>query len=575
MIRYLSIKNFAIIKDLSLDFGEGLNIITGETGAGKSIIIEAVSMALGARADSTYVRTGADRALIQLVLDEVSPGGDTAGSGSGRTAGAAGDAADKEVILTREILAGGRSTCRIGDEVVTLARLNEFCRKAVDLHGQYDNQALLNPENHINVLDSFDENGEISGAYSKYISDFEEFSALRAELGNLRKSIAENLRKKDFMEFEAGEIAKVNPQPGEDEELAASLSVFQNREKIFSAASKAQACLYSGEGSCTELLTAAASEVEKISELSPALGEILNVIRDSCCAIEDAARELSPFIEGEPLSEAEIDSVISRLEAIEALKRKYGGSLDEVLAYREKLETDLANMENFDYLEEELRKKVAAKYAEAEKSAIGLSEVRKAAGAKLEKEVNRELAELNFKSAQFSVRFEEVPRKNNHYALGETGLDIIEFFISTNKGEALKPMAKIASGGEISRIMLAFKKILGDYSNVPTFIFDEIDTGISGRAAAVVAVKLAEIARKHQVICITHLPQIAVMGDAHYLIEKVSDDRETYTQVSLMDEERFVTEVARLSGNVELTDVALANARELIENAKSKVQNAD
>jgi len=552
LITYLSIKNFAIIKDLALEFGPGLNIITGETGAGKSIIIEAISMALGSRADSAYVRTGADRALIQLVVQVPEEEGET--------------------ILTREILAGGRSTCKIGDEVITLARLNEFCRRAVDLHGQYDNQTLLNPENHISVLDSFDEDGSVKSAFIAYSAIYQEFSALKTELSELRRTIAESRRKKDFMEFEAGEIARINPRPGEDEELSATLSVYQNREKVLSSASKAHACLYSGEGSCTELMSLAASEVEKIAELSPALEGILSVIRDCSCAIEDAARELSPFLEGESLGEADIDAVISRLEAVEALKRKYDGSLEDVIAYREKLEKDLANMENFDYVEGQLRKRLVEKYEEAEKAAYELSSARRDAAKKLETEVNRELSELNFKNAEFSVSFDEAPRKNERLALTETGIDLIEFYISTNKGEALKPMAKIASGGEISRIMLAFKKILGTYSKVPTFIFDEIDTGISGHAAAVVALKLAEISKMHQVLCITHLPQIAVMGDAHYLIEKISDDRETYTQVNPMDEERFVTEVARLSGNVELTQSALLNAKEMIEKAKAAKQ---
>lgn len=549
MITHLSVKNFAIIKDLSLDLREGLNIITGETGAGKSIIIEALSMGLGARADSALVRTGCDRALIQLLLET-------------------GDGA--ESVISREILASGRSTCKINDELVSLARLNAFCSGLVDLHGQYDNQALLNPDNHISILDSFDTDGGIASALSAYREAFHEFVSARTALGDLRRRLAENKRKKDFMEFEVSEIKKYNPKAGEDRDLEARLAVSRNRERILSAASSAYSALYESDGSCTSLLSAAGSEIEKISDLSTDLGEILETVREAYCSIEEAARVLYPYTVQEDTTPENTDRIIERLDALKALKEKYGGSLEAVIEYRTRLEKDLADIEGFDGLEEKARKKTAAAYEKAASLGLALRKKREAAAEVLSEEVNRELSELSFKNAFFRVVFSDAEKKKERYVLTENGIDRAEFYISTNKGEALKPLAKIASGGEISRIMLAFKKILGDFSQVPTFIFDEIDTGISGRAASVVGTKLSEIAQTRQVICITHLPQIAVMGDAHYLIEKTSDEKETFTRLTLMDENTLLSEVARLSGSSGLSPSALANAREMLDEAKEK-----
>ena len=548
MITHLSVKNFAIIKDLSLDLREGLNIITGETGAGKSIIIEALSMGLGARADSAFVRTGSERAVIQLVLE----------------------ADGEEVILTREILASGRSTCKINDDLVTVGRLNDFCAGLVDLHGQYDNQALLNPDNHISILDSFDGDGSISSALSAYREAFSDFTAARSELGDLRRRISENKRKKDFMEFEVSEIKKYNPTIGEDRELEARLAVSRNRERILSAASSAYTALYESDESCTALLSAAATEIEKISDLSPDLKEILETVREASCSLEEAARGLYPYTNQDETTLDNTDRIIERLESLNYLKEKFGGSIEAVIEHKTRLENELSEIEGFDGLEERARRRTADAYDRAEALAFALRKKREAAAEVLSEEVNRELGDLSFKNAFFRVFFSEADKKKDRYVLTENGIDRAEFYISTNKGESLKPLAKIASGGEISRIMLAFKKILGDYSQVPTFIFDEIDTGISGRAASVVGVKLSEIAKNRQVICITHLPQIAVMGDAHYLIEKTSDEKETFTRLTLMDRDTLLTEVARLSGSSGLSPSAIANAKEMLEEAEKR-----
>ncbi|MDO4481730.1 MAG: DNA repair protein RecN [Bacillota bacterium] len=544
MIERLSVKNFAIIKDLDIIFNSGLNIITGETGAGKSIIIEAVHMALGGRADSALVRTGCSKALIQLVISDPS--------------------SEEDIILTREIQSGGRSTCRINDEIVTLSKLASLCRKYVDIHGQYDNQALLNPENHINILDSYDFNG-IGSAKSDYIELFSEYTVLADNLSRLRKQQAEGMRKKDFMEFELAEIEKANPSPGEDDELKERLSFLQNREKIFSSAGSAYEQLYAREGSCSELLMSSLSEIKKISSLSSQFSDIQEIIEDCYYRLEEVSSVLSGFTDSIDFSPDEIDSIISRQETIEALKKKYGGSVEAVLEYKEKLAEELSLIDSSDEFKKELSEKINRQKELVSESAALLSRLRKEAALDMQDAVNRELSELGFKNSRFEVEFTPA-------AFGPDGADKIEFLISTNKGEALKPLAKIASGGEISRIMLAFKRITGSCSSVPTFIFDEIDTGISGHAAAVVGKKLYQISADHQIICITHLPQIAVMGDYHYLIEKFSDDSETYTTVSEMDRETLLREIARLSGSGELTEGARMNAEEMLTGAALRKQ---
>ncbi|MBE6020735.1 MAG: DNA repair protein RecN [Clostridiales bacterium] len=539
MISHLSVKNFAIIKDLEVDFSNGLNIITGETGSGKSIIIEAVNMALGGRADSSFVRTGCAKSTIQLVIE---------------------NEYGEQIILTREIQSGGRSTGRIDGELVPLSKLSSFCKNYVDLHGQYDNQALLDPENHIHILDSYDIN-DLNKCKNKYVSEFEEYSRLNSELSAVKKSISESSRKRDFMEYELKEIEKADIYIGEDEELKEKLILLQNSEKIFSSASAAYSNLYSDEKSCTGLLMDSINELKKISGLSPQFSEIQEMLEECYYKIDESSSALSEFTENMEFSVDVIDSIISRQEQLENLKRKYGGSLEAVTEHLNILKEALSNIENSDLILKDLENKLSDKSIIVSDLANELSKLRKEAALDMEAAVNKELSELNFKNSLFKIDFRETD-------IGPEGSDEVEFLISTNKGEALKPLAKIASGGEISRIMLAFKRIIGDYSSVPTFIFDEIDTGISGSAAEVVGAKLSQIAGNHQILCITHLPQIAVMGDSHYIIEKYSDESQTYTTVSEMDDDALVREIARLSGSSTLTENARNNAEEMIANAR-------
>ncbi|MBQ3389795.1 MAG: DNA repair protein RecN [Firmicutes bacterium] len=548
MIEQLSIQNFAIIKDLQADFSEGLNIITGETGAGKSIIIEAIHMALGGRADSSFVRTGAKKARIQLEVTTPEP--------------------VRRVLLTREISENGRSTCRIDDEIVTLSALDRFCRELVDVHGQYDNQSLLDPEQHIRILDTFDARGGLTAARQAYDEKYHEFQSLQQRLNELNRSVSEALRKKDFMAFELAEIQKADLKPGEDLEIGERLTVLQHSEQIFTAAENAYNSLYAFDGSASADLSAALNALQEIAGLSEHFAGLHHRLEDCYYQIEEIAGELSRYRSSMDYSPNETDELIRRQETIKALKMKYGSTVEEILSYGENLRRELFDMDNYDGIKKDLVEKTKACGMELLERGRALSRIRQETARQLEAEVNRELSELSFKDSDFQVRIDPRETGKGKIEFAPDGIDRVEFFITTNKGEAHKPVSKIASGGEISRIMLAFKKILGDYHSVPTYIFDEIDTGISGNAAAVVGRKLAQIAQKHQIICITHLPQIAVMGDAHYLIDKHSDDRETYTSITEMDDEALVREIARLSGNTGLTETALENAREMIRNAK-------
>lgn len=552
VISQLSIKNFAVIKELKADFRQGLNVLTGETGSGKSIIIEAISLALGSRADTTYVRTGCDKAVIQLVLDLPQE--------------------EEPTIFTREILASGKSVCRINDEVVTRGHMSQFCKNLVDIHGQYDHQSLLNPENHLGILDSCAKES-LASAKESVAALYHSYAQVQKELSAAKSSRAEGQKKRSFLEFERNEIAKANLIPGEEEELVSLLAVQQNSEKIFKNLSLSHEALYTKEESAFELLGTVQSLLQEVEQYSPLIAQLSEVISDCYYKLEDSAMELGRFKDQIDFSPEAIDESISRLELINSLKRKYGDSIEEILAYRDKIEKELHLVENYDEILKELTSKGKRIYEKLVKEASALSEARKRIAEKIQKEINGELAQLNFKNAVFQVDFKKTEDDKGRVRFTENGFDSVEFLISTNKGEAMKPLAKIASGGEISRIMLAFKRILGDYDKIPTMIFDEIDSGISGQAAGVVGVKLAEIAKNHQVLCITHLPQIAVMGDAHYRISKSNDDAQTYTTIEPLTEQEKIQEIARLSGSLILTEGALKNAEEMLKMAKELKDN--
>lgn len=536
MIRYLSIKNFATIENTEIEFNDGLNIITGETGAGKSIVIEAVSLALGSRADTTFIRSGADKAVIQMIAEH---------KGS-------------EYLITRQISSSGKNICRINDEVVTLGHLSMVCKKLADIHGQYDHQSLLNPEYHIKLLDLYHKD-KILPAKETVKKLYENYSMLKMQLRNITLKSEKNKREQDFMQFELDELKDASLRTGEDEELEEKISLLQNSEKIYEnlagayqISSEDEYSVISALKKISDMVTETAPYSSELEELSERLNELYYDFEDICSSIRDS-RDNAVF------SPEELDAYISRIETINRLKNKHGKSIVQLLSYQEELEKTLSELENSDEIQEELKKQLSKCENALTASCEKLSAARKQAAEELEKEITRELKQLNFNDAEFSISFTEAD------TFSPEGTDIAEFMISTNRGEPLKPLSRIASGGEMSRIMLAFKKIVGDYDEIPTMIFDEIDSGISGITASIVGKKLREISENHQIICITHLPQIAAFGEHNYKIQKSSDDKMTYTTVSALSENEKTNEIARLLGGANITDTTLKSAKELID----------
>ena len=539
MINHISIKNFAIIENTEVSFFEGLNIITGETGAGKSIVIEAISLALGSRADSSYVRTGTDKATIQLVatLD------------------------GEDIVITREISATGKNLCKLNGEIVTLAQINKVASKLADIHGQYDNQSLLNPEYHIELLDAY--KNDITLPLKEEVSNvFAEFSACKSKLSKLLSTEKENARQLDFYKFEAEEIEKANLIVGEDKELEERISVLQNSEKIYDNLAKSYSSMYEESPSVMDGLNFAVKSIDEISEYSSELAALNEEFRDTYYRLEEVCRNLRSLKDSVVFSPDELDEAIARLNLIDGLKKKYGDSIEEILDYQAKLQEKLSMIENFDEEKLSLMRQLKELKTKLVEACDKLTLQRKANALELEESIQKELHDLNFKDSLVKIDIQPLSEPT------ENGIDKVEILITTNKGEPLKPLYKVASGGEMSRIMLAFKNIISSYDMIPTLIFDEIDNGISGITASIVGKKLKEIANARQILCITHLPQIAACGEHNYRIFKESDESKTFTTVEELNDNQTIDEIARLLGGATITDVTLASARELIASSK-------
>ena len=538
MINHISIKNFAIIENTEVDFHEGLNIITGETGAGKSIVIEAISLALGSRADSSYVRTGTDKAVIQLVatLD------------------------GEDIVITREISAAGKNLCKLNGEIVTLAQINQVASKLADIHGQYDNQSLLNPDYHIELLDTY-KSDVTSPLKESVASVFADFSSCKSKLQKLLSMEKENARQLDFYKFEVEEIEKASLVIGEDKELEERISVLQNSEKIYDNLSKSYSSMYEESPSVMDGLNFALKSIEEISQYSGELSSLSEEFNDTYYRLEEICRNLRGLKDSVVFSPNELDEAIARLNLIDGLKKKYGDSIEEILEYEAKIREKLSAIENFDEEKLSLMRQLKELKASLIDSCSKLTEQRSANALELEASIQKELHDLNFKDSVVKIDIQPLADPT------ENGMDKVEILITTNKGEPLKPLYKVASGGEMSRIMLAFKNIISSYDQIPTLIFDEIDNGISGITASIVGKKLKEIADARQILCITHLPQIAACGEHNYRIYKESDDTKTFTTVQALDDSQTVDEIARLLGGATITDVTLQSAKELIKNS--------
>lgn len=533
MLEQLSIKNVAVIDSLDVTLKDGMTVLTGETGAGKSIIIDSINMILGSRTNKELVRHGTDRAEVQAVF---SADDDTAKLLEKNGI----ECEDGTIIISRRVTSDGKSTARINGTIVTLGTLREIADRLINIHGQHDDQALLTPSKHVSFLD----------AYAKCAPELERYKALYAEcrkvsreLDGLLTNEQEKLQRSDLLSYQIDEITAAKLTPGEEESLKEQLSLLENAEKISVNAEKTYAYLYDNPDgmSAYDLISSAVDAMSEISELSDELRSAYGSLTGAMYSIEDAAREIRDFGEGIEFDEQALNDAEERLDLINRLKRKYGGSVEDILAFCEKAQTELDGITHSGERADELKAKLGELKSRLKTAAQALSEKRRAAAQKLQSEIEAALHELNMEKALFSVQV--APGKYS-----PNGADTVEFMIATNPGEDLKPLAKIASGGELSRVMLAIKSILAKTDSVGTLIFDEIDTGVSGAAAQKIADKLKDIGSSKQVICISHLPQLAAAADNHFLIVKDVEGELAKTTLLELDTEGRVRELARIIG---------------------------
>lgn len=538
MLNRIIIDNFATIEHLSFDLGDSLNMITGETGAGKSVLVEAISTALGGRADISMIRNGADKAVIQL----------------------AGEKSGEDIIISREMMSSGKSISKLNGELISLGQLREFCRSFVDIHGQYDNQQILDPENHITITDSF-RNDSISNELLKLKALYDDARSAKKEYDDLLEKESSARRQQDFYQFEYDYIRNLKLVSGEDEKLQEDLELMKNSEKIFSAVNESYELIHENDDSVLSALNKSMNELAGVSSYSETLADTASSLNDMYYRLEDISETLRALSESASFSEADLDSVSERLSIIEDAKRKYSRDVDEIIAYGDELGETLSIIADFDSEKEKLKNIADEKYYLLKEQADLVSELRRINAERLEVAVRHELDDMAFANSEFKIEMTTLP------SIGPSGHDSIEFMISTNPGEPLRPLAKIASGGEISRIMLAFKHIIGDNDRVQTMIFDEIDTGISGRTALVVGKKLREISSHHQVICITHLPQMAAYGADNFSITKSIENGKSHTAIEHLDYNGKVRVISSLISGSESSGNAIEASKELIKNA--------
>ena len=554
MLNHLSIKNVAVIDELSVDFRGGMSVLTGETGAGKSIIIDSINMILGGIADKELVRYGADKAVVQAVFDAPKEVLDILEQNDI-------DAEDGQVIITRRITREGKSVARVNGMAVTLNILRDISDTLINIHGQHDNQALLTPAKHTAFLDAYADNGKYIDAYRETLS---EKRGIEKKIAALEMDEQEKMRRIDLLEYQVNEIKKASLEKGEEDALKEQREIYANAELITTNAGEAYANLYGGEEeqSAYDGISVAVDALAKISAFDPQLKTVYDTLNSVMYQIEDAAHELKEFCDGVEFDEQTLNDIEERLDLISRLKRKYGASIDEILDYLKKAEDELNDIKLSDERTNELKERLALVTDELKKRGTALAKRRRDAAAVLEKNIENALHELNMEKARFHVNIESGA---DFY---ENGLDKTEFLISANPGEPLKPLVKIASGGELSRVMLAIKSILADTDGVDTLIFDEIDTGVSGQTAVSIARKLSAIGRSKQVICITHLPQLTAAADNHYLIQKDTDGDMASTTLTELDTGGREKELARIIDGGEVSALALDHAKEMLKNAR-------
>ncbi len=553
MLLNLHVKNLALIEEAEVDFTEGLNILTGETGAGKSIIIGSVILALGEKVSRDMLRNSEKDALVELIFYErnqkvldkleemdIFP-------------------EDGQIVLTRKITKG-RSICRINSETVSAAQMRKAASLLIDIHGQHESQSLLAAKNHLKYLDDFA--GETLWEQKETLGQlYHIYTQQKAELEAFSLDVREQQRELELLQYEVAEIEEASLKTGEDEQLESDYRRLANGKKILEATGAAHDLMSGSRENASDAIGAALRELLYVSSYDGRLAELSGQLQEIDDLVNDFNRDLADYLEESEFSDETFEQISLRLDLINRLKEKYGNSIEAILAQKEEKEARIEKIMNYDVYREKLRAQLQQTTEKLDHISRKISSMRKMAAKEMTKQIRAVLADLNFLDVKFEMEFKQL----RHFTAN--GMDEGRFLISTNPGEPMKYLDKVASGGELSRIMLALKTVLADRDETGTLIFDEIDTGISGRTAQMAAEKMQLISDTHQIICITHLPQIAAMADTHFLIEKNTSDNQTSTQIRVLDEAAGIRELARMLGGVKITDTVMESAKEMKEMA--------
>ena len=547
MLSLLHIENIAVIESADISFDQGFNVLTGETGAGKSIVIDAISAILGERAYRDMIRTGTARASVRAVFTDVPELSWFADNGVEY---------DPETVIQRDIHLDGKNVCRVNGSLVSVSILRKLGIQLINIHGQHDSASLFDEDNHLTFLDAFADNEVLRADYSE---KYEAVAKLRREIDRMSMDEGEKLRRMETLKYQIAEIEKAELEAGEDEVLEERRKLLQNAEKLSNGMDEAVECLYGGDDSdgAAGLLAQAEYALARLSRFTEAFAALHEKVNDLKYQVQDVAEEVRDARDDLSYSADELEEIESRLDVIHKLRRKYGVTCVDILKYLENAKKELDEIEFADDHLERLKKKLKAAEKSAWDAAFALRENRKTTAETMSARILTELAQLDMPRVQFQCAFEETE-------LTAKGADSVAFYMSANAGEALKPMSKVASGGELARIMLAMKNVLAEKDQVNTLIFDEVDTGVSGRAAQKVAEKLRSVAQHKQVLCVTHLPQLAALANTHLLIAKSERDGRTYTSVTPLDLEGRKKELARIISGTNITETTLKSAEEML-----------
>lgn len=547
MLSLLHIENIAVIEQADISFDKGFNVLTGETGAGKSIVIDAISAILGQRAYRDMIRTGTNKASVRAVFTKVPnfPWFEENGVEY-----------DGETVIQRDIFLDGKNVCRVNGTLVTVAILHKLGIQLINIHGQHDSASLFDEENHLRFLDAFADNGALLADYRE---KFAAVSELRRQIDRMTMDEGEKLRRMETLKYQISEIEKADLKSGEDEVLEQRRKLLQNSEKLSQGLEEASEALLGGDDSdgAAALLAQAAYALSRIARYSDDYTGFQERLTDLKYQVQDIADEVRDSLDELSYSADELETIEARLDIIHRLRRKYGADCDEILAYLDKAQKELDEIEFADDRVEQLKKKLAKQEKQAWDAALALRKNRQEQGAVMAEKILSELSQLDMPRVQFQCRFRETE-------LTSEGADAVAFYLSANAGEDLKPLSKVASGGELARIMLSMKNVLAEKDAVDTLIFDEVDTGVSGRAAQRIAEKLKSLAKHKQVLCVTHLPQLAALADTHMLIAKSEHDGRTYTTVTPLDRKGRAMELARIIGGAHITETTLKSAEEML-----------